>query len=284
MARQGRPGVDRAPATADIPVDGTRRATMDDRIAEATAPVCDAEGCDAPAAAPAAMGVAGAGRAAARIDVISDAICPWCWVGKRNLEAAMALLPEERFEVHWRPYQLNPDMPRAGVERAAYRAAKFGSLDRSRELDAQVAAAGAAAGVEFRHDRMLRTPNTVAAHRVIAHAGAQGGPALQNRVVEALFEAYFQQGLDIGDAATLAAVAATAGLDAAQTVAFLAGEAGEARVLEEDAGFRRLGLSGVPTFALQGHVLFSGAIPPEAMVNALRQALTILRERGVLAA
>jgi predicted DsbA family dithiol-disulfide isomerase len=181
--------------------------------------------------------------------------------------------------VHWRPFQLNPDMPPEGVERAAYRAAKFGSLERSRELDAQVASAGAAAGLEFRHDRMLRTPNTLDAHRLVRLAGARGAAA-QGALVEALFRAYFQEGQDIGDRATLAAIATTAGMEAAEVAAFLAsGEAAE-EVLAEDAGFRRLGLSGVPTFALKGHVLFSGAMPAERMAQALRTALGILRQRG----
>ena len=222
-----------------------------------------------------------AGTAAlSRIDVVSDAICPWCWIGKRHLEGALARLAEEgdRFEVHWRPFQLNPDMPREGVERDAYRAAKFGSIERSRELDAQVAAAGAAAGLEFRFDRQRRTPNTVDAHRLIRHAGAVGGAARQDAVVEALFRAYFQDGRDIGNAAVLAEVAAGAGLDGA--AAFLASDDGAAEVREEDAGFRRLGISGVPSFALAGHVLFSGAVPAERMADAFRRALAILRERA----
>lgn len=222
-----------------------------------------------------------AGTAAlSRIDIVSDAICPWCWIGKRHLEGALARLAEEgdRFEVHWRPFQLNPDMPREGVERDAYRAAKFGSIERSRELDAQVAAAGAAAGLEFRFDRQRRTPNTVDAHRLIRHAGAVGGAARQDAVVEALFRAYFQDGRDIGNAAVLAEVAAGAGLDGA--AAFLASDDGAAEVREEDAGFRRLGISGVPSFALAGHVLFSGAVPAERMADAFRRALAILRGRA----
>ena len=224
------------------------------------------------------------GTEGATLLVVVDTVCPWCWVGKRNLEAALAMLAAagggERFEVHWRPFQLNPDMPREGVERSAYRAAKFGSVERSRQLDAQVAQAGAAAGVAFRHDRMRRTPNTVDAHRLIRLADERG-PAVQERVVEALFRAYFQDGRDIGDRAELAAIAGEAGMDAGAVDASLAGEEGEAEVRAEDEGFRRLGLSGVPTFALQGHVLFSGAMPPQTMAEAFRKALAILRERGM---
>lgn len=242
--------------------------------------VCGPDGCEVPADA--AVAPLPLDRVPSRIDVVSDAICPWCWVGKRNLEGALAMLAEEgeRFEVHWRPFQLNPDMPREGVERDAYRAAKFGSLERSRELDAQVAAAGRAAGVEFRHDLMRRTPNTVDAHRVIRLAGEQG-PVVQNALVEGLFAAYFQQGLDIGDRGLLAQIAAAYGVDAA---GMLAGEDGAAEVVQEDAGFRRLGLSGVPTFALSGHVLFSGAMPAEKMADVFRRALAILRSQGTNAA
>ena len=258
---------------------------MDERFAPAEGPSCGPEGCEAPSGGQSAVLDAPA-RAASRVDVVSDAICPWCWVGKRNLEGALDILAREdgeRFEVHWRPFQLNPDMPREGVERAAYRAAKFGSLERSRALDAQVAEAGAAAGVAFRHERMLRTPNTVDAHRLIRLAG-EAGPVVQNRVVESLFRAYFHDGRDIGDRAVLAAVAGEAGMDAEAVARSLAGAEGEAEVREEDAGFRRLGLSGVPTFALQGHVLFSGAMPPATMADAFRKALAVLRERGLMAA
>lgn len=194
-----------------------------------------------------------------RIDVISDAICPWCWIGKRQLQAALALLGGG-FTVHWRPYQLNPDMPAAGVERAAYRAAKFGSLERSQEADARVAEAGRAVGLGFRHDLMRRTPNTIKAHRLIRHAGPH-----QDAMVETLFRAYFAEGQDIGDDATLAALATAAGLEGA--AAFLASDAEEAEVRAEDAQFRRLGISGVPSFALDGQVMFSGAWPAERMAE-----------------
>ena len=129
-----------------------------------------------------------------RLDIISDAICPWCWIGKANLDRALAIHGGE-WEVHWRPFQLNPDMPAEGVPRAEYRAAKFGSAARGAELDARVAEAGRLAGLEFRHDRMLRTPNTVLAHRLIRYAA---GPA-QHALMEALFRAYFHDGEDVGE-------------------------------------------------------------------------------------
>jgi predicted DsbA family dithiol-disulfide isomerase len=217
----------------------------------------------------------------ARIDVVSDVICPWCWIGKRNLEGALAILAEagERFEVHWRAFQLNPDMPAEGVDRAGYRAAKFGSEARGRELDAQVAAAGRAAGLEFRHDLMRRTPNTIDAHRLIHWAGAQGLDR-QFAVKEAIFRAYFQEGRDVGQREVLAALAGKAGLDAEAAAAFLASGEGVEEIRAEDAGFRQMGLSGVPTFALDGHVLFSGAMPAERIAEAIRRGLAILRQQA----
>jgi predicted DsbA family dithiol-disulfide isomerase len=210
------------------------------------------------------------------IDVISDAICPWCWIGKAHLDAALDELRRDglEFRVRWKPFQLNPDMPQEGVERATYRARKFGSVERGKELDAQVAEAGRAAGLDFRHDRMLRTPNTVAAHRVI-RAAEQAG--VQDAVVDALFRGYFQEGRDIGDAAVLDAIAAEAGLPG--MAAMLAGEEHRDAVLAEDMAARRGGISGVPSFLMDRHLLFSGAMPGPRMADAFRQADAILSQR-----
>jgi predicted DsbA family dithiol-disulfide isomerase len=240
---------------------------------------CGPEGCAVPAEAAGAPALAAAPASVSRIDVISDAICPWCWVGKRNLEGALDLLAAEgeAFEVQWHPFQLNPEMPREGVDRASYRAQKFGSEARSREADARVAEAGAAAGLAFRHDLMRRTPNTVDAHRLIHLAGVVG---LQDQVVEALFRGYFAEGRDVGDHATLAELAAGAGMARDEVLEYLGSGAMEQEVRQEDEYFRRHGLSGVPTFALDGHVVFSGAMPAEQMAEAFRRALRVLRERA----
>ena len=216
---------------------------------------------------------------AGTLDVISDAICPWCWIGKRNLDAALDLLAEEglQFRVRFRPFQLNPDMPAEGVDRREYRSAKFGSLEKSQELDRRVADAGRMAGLEFRHDLMARTPNTLEAHRLMRLAGADG---LQRNIAEAIFRAYFQQGADIGDTETLAALGAAAGMSAESLAAFNAGDAGRHEVLAEDEGYRRAGISGVPSFVLDRHLLFSGAMPPEHIADGLRRAVAILRARA----
>jgi predicted DsbA family dithiol-disulfide isomerase len=213
----------------------------------------------------------------ARIDIVSDAICPWCYIGKRNLEGALATLAREglSFEVAWHPFQLNPDMPTEGVARAAYRARKFGSATRSAEMDARVTEAAAGAGLAFRLDRIERTPNTVSAHRLAAYALGMG-IAAQNAVVETMFAAYFVEGRDIGDLDVLAACAAEAGLDEGAARKYLASDAGAEDVRAADAGVRRAGLSGVPTFIMKRHVLFSGAMPADAMAEAFRSAWAVL--------
>lgn len=221
---------------------------------------------------------AGVSDVAGHIDIVSDAICPWCWIGKRHFASALDILAGDglRFTLSWRPYQLNPDMPAEGVPREAYRARKFGNSERSRQLDAQVADVGRAAGLEFRFDRMLRTPNTIEAHRLMQLSAPSG---LQNDLAEALFRAYFQDGQDIGDRAVLGAVGGAVGLDDATLAAFTAGDAGREDVLAEDAALRQAGLNGVPSFVLDRHLLFSGALPPDQMAASIARAVRILRER-----
>ena len=264
--------------------------------AEATVgTVCGSDGCDVPegsgaghAAPTAATRAAAAPEAGTRIDIVSDAICPWCYVGKRHLESALAELSAEglHFSVHWNPFQLNPDMPKQGVERAAYRAAKFGSAERSREIDARVASAATAAGLAFRQDLMLRTPNTIDAHRLIWFAGrndqpgeAQPAEGRQDAVMEAVFRAYFIQGRDIGDVEVLADCAAEAGLDRAAVAAFLGSDVAAAEMRAADQAAREAGVNGVPSFFLDGYSVFSGAMPAAQMAEAFRRGRRILQQR-----
>jgi predicted DsbA family dithiol-disulfide isomerase len=214
-----------------------------------------------------------------RIDIVSDAICPWCYIGKRQLERALALLAGEglRFSVHWNPFQLNPDMPKEGRDRMAYRALKFGSAERARELDERVGAAAAGVGLHFRQDLMLRTPNTLHAHRLIWLAGTE---AVQDAAIEAVFAAYFIQGRDIGDSAVLADCAAEAGMDRASVGDFLAGDVAAQEMLAADRAAHEADVNGVPAFFLDGYSLFSGAVPAETMAEALRKGQQILRQRA----
>jgi predicted DsbA family dithiol-disulfide isomerase len=214
-----------------------------------------------------------------RIDIVSDAICPWCYIGKRQLERALVSLEKDgqRFSVHWNPFQLNPDMPKEGRDRMAYRAQKFGSAEKARELDERVANAAAAVGLQFRQDLMLRTPNTLDAHRLVWFAGRE---EVQDAVMEAVFKAYFTQGRDIGDRDVLADCAVEGGLDRTTVTDFLAGETAAKEMLAADRAAREAGVSGVPSFFLDGYGLFSGAMPAETMAEALRKGQQILRQRA----
>jgi len=192
-----------------------------------------------------------------KLEVASDVVCPWCYIGKRRLEKALKLV-DVPVELSWLPFQLNPGMPKDGVPRAEYRKAKFGSLERSRELDARVIAEGRSEGIEFAFDRIQRTPNTTAAHRLIALAKDQ------NRVVDALFRAYFEEAKDIGDAAVLAEIAAQCGVEG------WPGQAPDVSSLEEEV--RGMGISAVPTFIFDRRTGVSGAYPAEQLAAAIQQA------------
>ena len=200
-----------------------------------------------------------------RIDVWSDLVCPWCYVGKRRLERALAGR-EKEVEVVWRPYELNPTMPKAGLPRAEYRKAKFGSLERSRELEERVIEAGRSVDLPFEFGRIERTPNTFDGHRLMWLARREGR---QGEMAEQLFRAYFLEGRDLGDRAVLVGAAERAGLDAR---GFLEGEGGAKEVREEEAEGSALGVQGVPFFVFAGRVALSGAQPPETILEALRNA------------
>jgi predicted DsbA family dithiol-disulfide isomerase len=214
-----------------------------------------------------------------RIDIVSDAICPWCYIGKRQLERALATLGREGllFSVHWNPFQLNPDMPKEGRDRAAYRAQKFGDPERVRQMDERVTGAAANVGLPFRLDLIRRTPNTLDAHRLIWLAGRED---MQDAVMEAVFAAYFTQGHDIGDREVLADCAAHGGMDRAAVVDFLAGDVAAKEMLAADRAAREAGVNGVPSFFLDGYGLYSGAMPAETMAEALRKGNQILRQRA----
>ncbi|HET6306271.1 MAG TPA: DsbA family oxidoreductase [Rhodopila sp.] len=241
-----------------------------------SAVVCGSDGCDVTQAPARQPGNIAAGT---RIDIVSDAICPWCYIGKRQLERALATLAGEglEFEVHWNPFQLNPDMPKEGRDRAEYRAWKFGSADRAAALDQRVGEAAANVGLGFRMDRITRTPNTIDAHRLVWFAGQHG---CQDAVMEAVFKAYFIEGRDIGAHDVLADCAAEAGLTRQDVLAFLDGDLAEAEMRAADQAARQAGVSGVPSFFLDGYGLFSGAMPAETIAQALRRGREVLLGQG----
>ena len=200
------------------------------------------------------------------ITVYSDVICPWCYVGKRRLEAALASpgMPS-KIAFTWRPFELNPDMPPEGVERKVYRAGKFGEA-RSAQLDVQMASTGRELGIAFAFDRMQRTPNTRLAHRLIWEADRLG---CQDGVVERLFHGYFEEGLDIGRTEVLESIAAEARMEAGGVQRALTGSESLEQVTSLEQQGYRLGIQGVPFFILLAKYGISGAQPPEFWREAL---------------
>ena len=209
------------------------------------------------------------------LNIVSDIICPWCYIAKKQLASALALGFETtqlalHFDVTWRPFELNPDMPISGVDRMSYRTQKFGSWERSQALDADVAAAGKRVGINFRHDLMTRTPNSFQAHRLILLAGRDDR---QNAVVDALFKAYFTEGRNVGETSVLVEISAEAGLDAERVLKFLHSNVGVDEIRSQEQSAINAEISGVPTFMLDGEVIFSGAVGAEAMATYFQKAL-----------
>jgi predicted DsbA family dithiol-disulfide isomerase len=204
--------------------------------------------------------IRGALEIAMHIDIVSDVICPWCFIGKRRLARALAQRPDMTVSITWRAFQLNPDMPDTGMARDAYIAAKFGSASHAARIYATITETGAGENIRFAFDRIRRTPSSRAAHRLIRYATKKGNA---DPMVEALFSAYFEQGRDIGDPAALADIADEAGYDHADVRAWLAGDAALDEILAEDRSARRLGISGVPCFIVDGGYAISGAQEPE---------------------
>jgi len=206
------------------------------------------------------------------IDIVSDTVCPWCFVGKRRLEQALARLPEGvDVRIGWRPFQLNPDMPREGKDRREHLAKKFGDGDRAKEIYQQVQAAGESVGLAFNFGAVARQPNTVDSHRLIDRAGRDGK---QDAVVEALFQAYFMDGKDIGNVDMLVAVAEQAGMDGAAVRAYLSSDEDRERIEAEDQMARRMGVQGVPCFILNRQFAVSGAQDSDVFLQAFEYVLS----------
>ena len=203
------------------------------------------------------------------VDIVSDTICPWCYIGKRRFERALALSGRTDVAVAWRPFQLNPDMPAEGMTRDDYVRAKCGGGDRPRQIYQAIAESGREAGIEFQFSRIRRTPNTVLSHRLV-HWSAKND--IQDEVVAELFKAYFEQGLDIGDLETLVECARRAGIDELRARRYLMSDEGRQEVVASDVYARRLGINGVPCFIVNRKYAVSGAQPPSAFVEVFNLA------------
>ena len=200
------------------------------------------------------------GGMSTRLEIISDPVCPWCYLGAANLMRAIAASDAHPFALSWRPYQLDPDLPPEGIDRAAHMAGKFPDAAGLERAHARIAAMGAVSGITYNFNRIVRAPNTIDAHRVIHWAAAEG---LQTRTAMALFRRYFELGEDISDPGVLTAAAAEAGLDPVVIGQLLAGDAEREEVRAEAGAAREMGVTGVPTFILGGRYAISGAQPPE---------------------
>ena len=212
-----------------------------------------------------------------QIEIYSDVVCPWCFVGKRRLERALETAGyANRARVTWRPFELNPSMPKEGMDRRVYLDAKFGGAEARREIEERVAKVGEAEGIVFAFDRIKRTPNTFEAHRLIWFAGQQG---CQDEVAEALFCSYFTKGRRIGNLDSLAEIASDCGLDREEVERFLSSDRAVQEVRAEEATGHRLGIRGVPYFVLNGSISISGAQPLDIFVSALQQAEDTIMKR-----
>jgi predicted DsbA family dithiol-disulfide isomerase len=209
-----------------------------------------------------------------KLDILSDPICPWCLIGKTHLDRALQNQPDHPFDIEWHPFQLNPDMPEAGMDRREYLETKFGGKENAVRVYGQIADAAEAAGVPIDFEGIKRTPNTINAHRLIHWAGLEGR---QIAVVSSLFRAYFQDGHDIGDVTVLLDIADAAGMDRAMTERLFATEADLDDIRARDAHARDRGVTGVPTFVLANRHVLRGAQPPDLWGKVVEDVMEQLK-------
>ncbi len=201
-----------------------------------------------------------------KIDVISDTVCPWCYIGKRRLERALSLRPQMSFDVRWRPFQLDPSTPAEGVDRKSYIERKFGSSEKIKPIHTALLKAGEDEGIPFAFEKITRTPNTINSHRLIRWSHSMG---VQDAVVELLFRRYFVDGADIGQISTLIQIGADAGMDAELVEELMNSDADRENVEREDSLARKIGIEGVPTYLIGGKSLVSGAQDAEMLVRVI---------------
>jgi predicted DsbA family dithiol-disulfide isomerase len=207
-----------------------------------------------------------------RVDVYSDTVCPWCYLGKRRFELALAARPQYEPRINWRPFELNPDLPWDGVDRAAYLASKFGDLTQIEESQAALVKHGSAVGLEFRFDRIERLPNTRRSHLLIAHAARQG---LSSEVKERVMQAYFEEGCNIGDVEELVRLGVEAGLSERETRSAMVLRSGQDGVVAAERHAAVLGINGVPTFIFDRQYSVSGAQEIETFTQVIDQVMEL---------
>ena len=214
------------------------------------------------------------------VDVVSDVVCPWCFIGQKRLDKAVEAVPEVAVDIHWRPYQLDPTIPPQGKDRKQYMLDKFGSEERIRQIHERIEPLGAAEGIAFDFGAIEVAPNTLDAHRVIRWAGLPE-TAFRNRLVRRLFQLNFEEGANIGDHAVLVEAAREAGMDAAVVETLLPTDADRDTVMGEIGTAARMGITGVPCFLLQGKYAVMGAQDTATLADAIRQ-VAAAKARGEL--
>jgi predicted DsbA family dithiol-disulfide isomerase len=210
-----------------------------------------------------------------KLDILSDPICPWCYIGKAYLDRALEAAGDHPFAIEWHPFQLNPEMPAGGMDRRAYLEAKFGGKEGAVRAYAPVVENAEKAGLKINFEGIARTPNTLDAHRLIHWAGIE---QRQTPVVSAIFKAYFVDGRDIGDKAVLAEIAGECGLDAAMMATLLEGEADADDIRARDTHARERGVTGVPTFVIANQHVLTGAQPPELWGKVIEDIRGLMKE------
>jgi predicted DsbA family dithiol-disulfide isomerase len=208
---------------------------------------------------------------AIRLDIVSDTICPWCYLGKRRLEAALAQRPGLELDMRWHPYQLDPSLPPEGAPHRERLAAKFGSADRLDAAHARLTALGVPVGIRYAFDRIPRTPNTIATHALARWAFSDGGAPLQGKLIDRVFRAFFEEGEDLTQTETLVRLATEAGMDEGRVRDRLAARADFDEVRAEADGWRRSGVEGVPTFVFAEKWAVSGAQDVATFLRVLDQ-------------
>lgn len=203
-----------------------------------------------------------------KLDIFSDPVCPWCYIGKANLDRALESAPDHPFQIEWHPFQLNPGMPPEGVNRAEYLEAKFGGKAKAVEIYARIEAAARDAGLEIDFGSIPTMPNTLNAHRLIHWAGLEGR---QTAIVSALFRAYWREGRDIGNSAVLIDIAEAAGMDRALTQRLLATDEDSEQIKARDIHARERGVTGVPCFIIGNQYVVSGAQPPQVWADVIAE-------------
>ncbi|WP_428925246.1 DsbA family oxidoreductase [Marinibacterium sp. SX1] len=214
-------------------------------------------------------GTASAGQSV-KLDILSDPICPWCYIGKTRLDEALAQVPDHPFVIEWHPFQLNPDMPASGMDRRTYLETKFGGKDGAVRAYAPIVEHAAEAGLQINFEAMERTPNTLDAHRLIHWAGIEGR---QTAMVDALFRAYFVDGRDIGDHDVLADIADSCDMDASVVRRLLGSDADVQAIRDRDAHSREMGISSVPTFIVANAHAVPGAQPADLWVKVIHEIM-----------